>query len=250
MSTTTTMLWILAGLAVAGVLAWLYLRREQPVAKPRDFNADDWQPRTMRPLTPTELRVLMHLREALPECLLMPQISLSRFLQVGQNRSYHQWFSGVGRRTIDFLVCSKQGDVLGAVQLSSSAKRDSEGTQRKLKTLALAKIPVWQMKPGELPNIDSIRLMVMTELAAAEQHSQLHSQQGESEWQATELQPRVKTGNATMPGVEAVELEEDRWNQPWATEDARPSAYLDEFEMIEVPQLVHKGSARTHGEVR
>jgi hypothetical protein len=245
----------LAVLAIAAALWWTRSRPAMPIIKPRGFHAEDWKPRTMRPLTKTELRVMMHLREALPDCLLMPQISLSRFLQVGHNRSYQHWFSAVGRRSVDFLVCSKQGDVLGAVMLLSAVKSDSSGTQRKRKTLELARIPLWEMKASDLPSIDSIRVMVMAEAQAAEQHSQLASQMhADSEWKATELQPRVKTGTAKMQGVETMEIDDARWNQAWPSEEASASAFLDSDAMglpeLELPPLQHKGSARTHGQVR
>lgn len=249
--------WLLVLALLVGVALWWWLRTPPkiPSHAKRGFHAEDWSPRIMRPLTKTELRVMMHLREALPECLLMPQISLSRFLQVGHNRSYQHWFSAVGRRSVDFLVCSKQGDVLGAVMLLSATKQDSSGTRRKRQTLELAKIPIWEMKASDLPSIDSIRLMIMAEAQAAEQHSQMVSQMhADSEWKSTELQPRLKTGTAKMQGVETMEIEDERWNQAWPTEEASASAFLDSDAMglpeLELPPLQHKGSARTGGQVR
>jgi hypothetical protein len=243
---------IALALVALAALAWYALRSGRsrsilPTNAPRAFRAEDWKPRTMRPLTQTELRVLIHLRDALPQCLLMPQVSLARFMQVNQNRSYHQWFSAVGRRCVDFLVCSPQGDVLGVVQLNSVTKSASDGSERKLKTLSLAKIPVWELRATELPSVEALRAMVLPELQAAEQHSQMFPMSPESEWKPTELMPRGKIsgpgGKPGIKGVEAVELEDERWNQAWPTEDARPSAYLDDLDMIEVPPIVTKGSS-------
>jgi Protein of unknown function (DUF2726) len=239
-----------AGIAAVSIvvtlalLAWFVMQRAAPVVhsgRQRPFRMEDWQPRTMRPLTPDELRVLKLLRKALPECLLMPQVALARFLSVHQNRSYNQWFGSVGRRCVDFLLCSEQGDVLGVIQLQSSkAKALSEGTIRKLKALEMAHIPVWQMAKDDLPDVQALRAMVMPELHAAEQHSM---QQQESEWAATKVEPREFS--VLRKKAEDQASKPDRWNQAWPTEEARSSAFLDEWGMIEVPPLVVKGSGRS-----
>lgn len=252
---------LLAAVLILATLAWLVsiaLKRSVPVAhsaKQRPFRMEDWQPRTMRPLTPTELHSFKHLRKALPECLLMPQVALARFLNVAQNRSYNQWFGSVGRRCVDFLVCSEQGDVLGVILLQSNVaaikgKPASEGTQRKIKALEMAQIPVWQLAKDDLPDAQALRAMVIPELQAAEQHSMQHQDAGqESVWQATRLEPRrpASAFESPMPSpkTSSAKLAPDRWDQEWPTEEARSSEFLDEFGMIELPPLVTKGSGRS-----
>jgi Protein of unknown function (DUF2726) len=244
--------WMMAALVVL-VLAvlmlslWWRSSRPLPANSTRLFRMEDWQPRTMRPLTPAELRLLLQLRKALPECLLMPQVALARFLSVAQNRSYNQWFGSVGRRCVDFLVCTEQGEVLGVIQLQSSkaGKPPSEGTERKLKALSMARIPVWPMASEPLPDVQTLRSLVLPELQAAEQHSQLHSQQhDESEWQATRLEPRGTNPKKVAPAP-APAPDDERWNQVWPNEEARSSAFLDDMSMIEMPPLVIKGSGRS-----
>ncbi len=231
-------------LATLALLAWIVQQRSAPVVhsgKQRAFRLEDWPPRTMRPLTPDELRVLKLLRKALPECLLMPQVALARFLSVQQNRSYNQWFGSVGRRCVDFLLCSEQGDVLGVIQLhSTKTKPPSEGTLRKLKALEMAHIPVWQIAKDDLPDVHALRAMVMPELQAAEQHSIQHQ---DSDWAATKLEPREFS--VLRKKTESQNAKPDRWNQAWPTEEARSSAFLDEWGMIELPPLVVKGSGRS-----
>jgi Protein of unknown function (DUF2726) len=246
MNTLATWVWLLAAVVIIALAlaVWFIWLRSAPVVrsgKQRSFRLEDWQPRTMRPLTPSELRVLMLLRKALPECLLLPQIALARFLSVAQNRSYNQWFGSVGRRCVDFLICSEQGDVLGVIQLNSSKlKTNSEGTQRKIKALEMAQIPVWQFSKDDLPDTRAIREMVMIELLASGQHS---VQNNGIPWQATQIEPhKNRDSEQQLPKTDA---KENRWNQPWPSEDARSSAFLDEFGMIEVPPLVVKGSGRT-----
>ncbi len=234
-------------IAALALLIWFVLQRAAPVVhsgKLRPFRLEDWQSSTMRPLTQTELRAFVLLRRALPECLLLPQIALARFLSVAQNRSYNQWFGSVGRRCVDFLICSEHGDVLGVIQLQSNkpGKQASEGTLRKIKALEMAQIPVWQIAGNDLPDAKALRAMVMPELQAAEQHSMQHSvHHVESEWEATRMELR----EATVPaGKKKSEPVSDRWNQPWPNEEARSSVFLDEMGMIEVPPIKTKGSGR------
>lgn len=244
----------LVALALIAVAAWWVWQRSAPVvhsSKPRAFRMEDWPTRTMRPLTPGELRTFVFLRRALPECLLLPQIALARFLSVNQNRSYNQWFGSVGRRCVDFLVCSEQGDVLGVIQLSSGkqGKSTSEGTQRKIKALEMAQIPIWPLNINDLPDTKALRAIVMPELQAAEQHSQMLSvQHAESEWQATQFEAR-RPASAFEPKAQkpasASTTGKTRWDQAWPTEEARSSEFLDEMGMIELPPLVVKGSGRT-----
>jgi hypothetical protein len=239
-------------MALLALAAWQIWLRSAPVAhsgKQRPFRMEDWPPRTTRPLTKGELHTFMFLRRALPECLLMPQIALARFLSVSQNRSYNQWFGSVGRRCVDFLVCSEHGDVLGVIALQSSKtnKQSSEGAQRKIKALEMAQIPIWSLNINDLPDIKALRAMVMPELQAAEQHSQMLAQLPESEWQATQLEPRRPASAFEPTAVKSPAAPKvgSRWDQAWPSEEARSSAFLDEFGMIEVPPLVIKGSGRS-----
>jgi Protein of unknown function (DUF2726) len=245
-------------LVAVALLGWTMMKRSAPAASPpkqRSYRLEDWKPSTMRPLTHGELRMMLHLRKALPECLLLPQIALARFMNVNQSKSYNQWFGSVGRRCVDFLVCSEQGDVLGVIQLSNSksksASTPSEGTQRKLKALEAAQITVWQVTTDPLPDTTALRAMVLPLLHAAEEHSQMMSMQHEeSEWQATKFEARrpasaFESSKTPSKPVSAKPAQEDRWNQAWPSEEARSSEFLDEFGMIELPPLVIKGSGRS-----
>jgi Protein of unknown function (DUF2726) len=244
----------LAGVLIALLAAAIFIiwKRAAPVAHSsglRSFRMDDWKPSTMRPLTPRELKMMLHLRKALPECLLLPQIALARFLNVAQSKSYNQWFGSVGRRCVDFLVCSEQGDVLGVIQLTSSKQRasssQSEGMLRKLRSLEVAQIPVWQIAADPLPDVQGLRAMVLPELQAAEEHSQ---QQVEAEWQHTQLEPRrpaTAFDPVTLTPAKSAPPKLERWDQAWPSEEARSSEFLDEFGMIELPPLVVKGSGRS-----
>lgn len=189
-----------------------------------EFDLDNWQPRTTRPLTKTELAMLDRIKLAIPECLVLPQVSLSRFLRVKSSLPYSPWFHHVGRRCVDFLICSSQGDVLGVVELMDNKKpaaSPSRGEQAKERTLTLAAIPVWHIDPASPNALDQLHAFIYAEL------DNLVAQPSPApQWHATEAAPRGA-------GIEAIELNDDRWNQPWPSKDTRPTAYLD---LIELPK--------------
>jgi Protein of unknown function (DUF2726) len=201
------------------VLGWFWLRsRKTAHASPSNFDLDNWQPRTTRPLTKVELAMLGKIKMTVPECLVLPQVSLSRFLKVKSSLPYGPWFRHVGRRCVDFLICSPQGDVLGVVELIDSKKTrgvPSRGSQAKEHTLTLAAIPVWHIDPESSDALHQLHDYIYAELG----ESVAHSTHG-LDWPHTDAAPRGA-------GIEVLELDDDRWNQPWPSEETRPSAYLD-----------------------
>jgi hypothetical protein len=215
----------LIGLAVVAVLAaivWWQLRSSNygpGFNLGKELNLDQWRPRTIRPLTKLELRIFSDIRSCAPDCLVMPQVSLSRFLKVKSSLSYSQWFFRVGRRCVDFLICSPHGDVLGVVELvhPKVSKKSTEGAAAKDRALTLAQIPIWSYNPDKEGSLQQLRTLISAELGDAEANSQMHP-----EWIETEVAPRGA-------GIDVVEMEEQRWNQPWPQEDSRPSAFLDDI---------------------
>ena len=201
------------------VLGWWFMRnRTNLQSSESEFNLDAWQPRTVRPLTKIELDTLARIKSVVPDCLVFPQVSLSRFLRVKSSLPYGPWFRSVGRRCVDFLVCSPKGDVLGVIELidnKNPAPQPSRGTQAKERTLTLASIPVWHIDP-ESPNaLDQIHDYIYAELGDSVRHP-AHAQP----WHPTDTAPRGA-------GIEAVELDDTGWYQPWPSKETRPTAYLD-----------------------
>jgi Protein of unknown function (DUF2726) len=204
-------------------LGFLLMRsRTSPQALESEFDLDSWQPRTVRPLTKLELKTLARLKAVAPDCLVLPQVSLSRFLQVKHSFPYSPWFHHVGRRCVDFLVCSPHGDVLGVIELmdTKNPTLPSRGSQAKERTLTLAAIPVWHIDPESPDALDQLHSYIYAELGDS-----VASPSHGLEWHSTDAAPRGA-------GIEALELDDDRWNQPWPSEDTRPSAYLD---LVELP---------------
>lgn len=209
---------------LASALGWWFMRGQtNSRSLESEFDLDNWQPRAIRPLTKVELVTLERIKVVAPECLVLAQVSLSRFLRVKSSLPYSPWFHHVGRRCVDFLICSAKGDVLGVVELIDNKKpvaAPSRGEQAKERTLTLASIPVWHIDPDSPFALDQLHEFIYAELGDLVAHPA-----PVTEWHATDAAPRGA-------GIEAVELNDDRWNQPWPSKDTRPTAYLD---LIELP---------------
>lgn len=212
---------------------WLWVKRGGASNAQHAFNAEHWKPRSIRPLSKVDLLALSHLSAAVPECLVLPQVSLSRFIKVRQTKSYGLWFGRVGRRCVDFLVCSPSGDVLGVIEIvrtsqTGKPQTTTVGSQRKRDTLRLASIPLWQMNADQLADHAKLRQIILPELQAAQRAMRNRG------FANTDLQPHTK-------GLEALELDDARWGVGWPTEDAGPSALLDEDNSGSLPLFPVRG---------
>lgn len=216
-------IWIIvvAVLALAA-LAWYWQSQQKTNVEDSEGKLSDWRPRAIRPLTQIELQTLSHIKVAAPNCIVLPQVSLSRFLRVKSSLPYSKWFYKVGRRCVDFLICSPGGDVLGVVELQGEKEVQthiSRGMLAKERALAQASIPIWYLNPESKGAIEMLRTLIHAELG----ESVAHSTHG-VEFHNTDAAPRGA-------GIEAIELDDDRWNQAWPTEETRPSAFLDIAEL-------------------
>jgi hypothetical protein len=211
--------WIIlaAGLAAAA-LAWRWFAGRKINVIDSELELDSWRPRTIRPLTKLELKALGQIQSTAPHCIVLPQVSLSRFLKVKTSLPYGPWFYKVGRRCVDFLVCSQGGDVLGVVELQTAKTLQSHissGVLAKERTLAQASIPIWHFNPESPDALDQLHALIHAELG----DSVAHSSHG-IDFHPTDTAPRGA-------GIEAIELDDARWEQGWPTEDSRPTAFLD-----------------------
>jgi Protein of unknown function (DUF2726) len=205
----------------AAFLWFAFFRSQKTRAIESDLAIEAWRARTVRPLTRTEMHALSELKLMAPDCLLMPQVSLSRFIKIKSSLSYSNWFHKVGRRCVDFLICLPGGDVLGVVEVYTGTTPPpsvSKGTQAKEQTLAQANIPLWYLNP-ELP----MSVHLLRDALEAERGNLAAQISKEPVWAPTEEAPR-------KAGIEAIEMDDERWNQPWPTEGNRPTEMLDLME--------------------
>ena len=211
--------WIIIAVILAVVaLAWLWSTQRKVKDPDGEQELESWRPRPIRPLTKLELKALGQIQAAAPHWIVLPQVSLSRFLKVKTSLPYGPWFYKVGRRCVDFLICTKGGDVLGVIELQDSKTLQahiSSGVLAKEHTLKQASIPIWHFNPESPDAMEQLEALIHNKPS----DPAAHSAQG-IDFRHTDAAPRGA-------GIEAIELDDTRWEQAWPTEDTRPTAFLD-----------------------
>ena len=117
-----------------------------------------------RPLTDPEQTLYWRLVEALPECVILAQVSFSRFIKptppegAFEARQYRALYARISQKTIDFLVCLKDFTVVAAVELDDSS-HEPERDVRRDELLKAAGITPIHLKVEHIPSVESLREM-------------------------------------------------------------------------------------------
>jgi len=158
------MFWLLfIGVALVVGIA-LVLAQRQPAD--RDLIGDD--PGTTqgyaqaRPLSEAEQELYWRLVEALPECVVLSQVSFRSFLRPDQTKAANPRTRAIyfrmAQQSIDFLVCLKDFTVVATVELDESP----DGTRRdptRDELLKAAGIAPLHIRAGEIPSAAALRAM-------------------------------------------------------------------------------------------
>ena len=85
--------------------------------KVSDSGAEAWPFYARKILTRPEQVLYYRLVSALPECIVLAQVQLSRALGVKSGFNFHSWNNRINRMSLDFLVCLKDSTIVAAVEL-------------------------------------------------------------------------------------------------------------------------------------
>lgn len=162
------MTWILIASAVAAiaVLATLVtLKRHGPPASELPLRY-----RQVNPLGPAEQTLYWRLREALPECVILSQVTFSRFMKpdtggLAPLQVYRALQNKISQKTLDFLVCLPDFTVVAAVELDDASHRADADRQRD-ELLNAAGITVIRVTVDDIPSAQRIREAFTSDKAA------------------------------------------------------------------------------------
>lgn len=124
---------------------------------------------SVKPLSAPEQVLYWRLLEALPECVVLPQVTFSRFMKpdtggVAPKEEYHALQNRISQKTIDFLVCLKDFTVVAAIELDDAThKRDAD--ERRDQILRAAGVVVIRLRTREMPTIEKLRELFTAERA-------------------------------------------------------------------------------------
>jgi hypothetical protein len=161
-SITGALLLSLAMLLLSAVCLVVFRRwlRSRVAADDAPDIAGPWPFFQKRPLTPVEQVLYFRLVATLPECMVLAQVPLSRFLGVSPGHNFQAWMNRINRMSVDYLVCLKDATIVAAIELDDQTHARSDrkvADEKKSKALADAGIVLIRWQAGSLPDEAAIR---------------------------------------------------------------------------------------------
>ena len=155
-------------LCIGVLVSWRWfrpsLRSFGPLPEDRVDTVLGWHPSVARVMTAAEQSAFDIVRAAFPECIVLSQVPLSRFIKVSKHHSYTEWLRRVGNQCADVLVCNSASKVLAAIEVRSSSvevdPRALRRSARKAETLRAAGLAFHVWPDTALPSVDQARQLL------------------------------------------------------------------------------------------
>ena len=155
--------WLIAAVALAGSLSlmgWMLWQGRRRTGEPPPLPAEwDVSPRPV--FTADERRVYRQLREALPHHIVLAKLPLVRLCQPNDPKTVRYWFGLLGAVNVTYAVCSANGRVLAAIDLSyDNGGPPSRATRIKTAVLGTCRVRYLRCPADHLPSIPELQLLV------------------------------------------------------------------------------------------
>lgn len=137
----------------------LLLRNWRPVGK------EKWPFYAKKPLTKPEQVLYHRLVKALPECIVLAQVQLSRVLGVEKGHNSGQWHNRINRMSLDYVICLKDSTIVAAIELDDASHHRSDrqvADEKKERALKSAGVPLIRWSVSALPTETQIRNAIAT----------------------------------------------------------------------------------------
>ena len=141
-----------ATLVVFLLLTVAMLKRKSPMGR--------WPYYPKKIMTKPEQVLFYRLLKALPDCIVLSQVQLSRVLGVEKGNNFQQRNNRINRMSLDFVVCAKDASVLAAIELddrSHGRKNRQVADDKKNKALQDAGVRLIRWKVESMPDETVIR---------------------------------------------------------------------------------------------
>jgi hypothetical protein len=165
----------LAGVIAAIALVWIGRRRSgsaDPVNLQRSGRSLDavdtvigWPPEATRVMTMRHRRAFDLLRRAVPECMVLAQVPLARFLRVPTRLSYVEWLRRIGHVCIDLVICDPASNVIAVIEVREADKVENDKARKRRmrveRVLRAAGIPLHVWSEAWLPDPLAVRRLLV-----------------------------------------------------------------------------------------
>lgn len=116
-------------------------------------------------LTRTEVVFYQRLIAALPECLILAQVSLSSVVEVKEHlREAKAFLYQINQKSLDYVICLPDFTVVAVIELDdwTHKRRDRvKADKTKDEVLAVAGVPIIRWHAEEMPSVEEIRRAIV-----------------------------------------------------------------------------------------
>ena len=142
---------VLLALVMSLSLVGVFIKSARNALPPATFTV-------IKPLSDPEQILYWRLKEAMPECVVLGQVSFSRFLrpQAAGFAGRQALLNVISRKTTDFLVCLPDFTVVAAVELDDTS-HVKEKDARRDQIFQSAGIPLIRVHVRDIPSIGELR---------------------------------------------------------------------------------------------
>lgn len=119
-----------------------------------------WPYYEKKPLTQPEQILYHRLVKAMPECIVLAQVQLSRVLGIKKGFNFQEWNNRINRMSLDYIVCLKDSTIIAAIELDDSTHENTsriKDDEKKNKALSSAGITLIRWHVNSMPNEATIR---------------------------------------------------------------------------------------------
>jgi hypothetical protein len=124
-----------------------------------------WPPEATRVMTMRHRRAFDLLRRAVPECMVLAQVPLARFLRVPTRLSYVEWLRRIGHVCIDLVICDPASNVIAVIEVRETEKVESDKARKRRmrveRVLRAAGIPLHVWSEAWLPDPLAVRRLLV-----------------------------------------------------------------------------------------
>ena len=212
--------WLIATAAVSvlTVLAAFWLLRHNGPARPDPAALPvEWDLLPRPVFTADERRLYRLLCDALPHHMVLAKLPLVRFCQPSDPKRVRYWYALLGATHVGFAVCSANGRVLAAIDLSyDRGGLPARATRIKQSVLGACRVRYLRCPADHLPSIPELQLLVPQSVGASRGPQPAQGQSSAS-------------GTSAMPGAQPAGNEPASRRRQRSTLWQESSAFSDSF---------------------